>query len=115
MGLRKIKERLKWDVECSSGVIGTFDMCARFETNASNQDTTAPHPVVITEIVISSAYEEVASYEIEPQARFAGGYALTDSLSLDGNLNFARRRDESGEERSFESAGSTVLRARFAS
>src|SRR5680860_186907 len=111
----KIEARVGWDGYSSNGTDGALNTRVGFKIDALDQDGAVPDLAVIPEIVIPTGDEDVASGKVEPEVRFAGGYDLTDSLSLGGNLNFAARRGESGDARFFEFAGSTVLSTAFTS
>ena len=109
----KIEARVGWDGYSSNGTDGALNTRVGFKIDALDQDGAVPDLAVIPEIVIPTGDEDVASDKVEPEVRFAGGYDLTDSLSLGGNLNFAGRRGGTSGERFFEFAGSTVMSVAF--
>lgn len=111
----KIEARVGWDGYRSNGTDGALNARVGFKIDALDQQGFVPDLAVIPEVVIPTGDDDVASDKVEPELRFAGGYDLTDSLAVGGNLNFAGRRGESTDERFFEFAGSTVLGVAFTS
>ncbi|GMU33926.1 MAG: transporter [Planctomycetia bacterium] len=86
---------------------GATDMSIGFKYHIREQDGWIPDMGVIGEVSIPTGTRSKTSGDVDPGAKFLWAYALTDRLSLSGNVNIAVPTGEKG--RFFQTAASVSM------
>ncbi|HEX2238819.1 MAG TPA: transporter [Gammaproteobacteria bacterium] len=96
-----------------TGEEGALNIPAGFKLDALDQNGLVPELAMISEVIIPTGDEDVASDELEGEIRFAGGFVLSKYISIGGNANFAERQGTSSDEHFFEISSLAVFRLVF--
>lgn len=86
---------------------GATDMSIGFKYHIREQDGWIPDMGVIGEVSIPTGTRSKTSGDVDPGAKFLWAYALTDRLSVSGNVNIAVPTGEKG--RFFQTAASVSM------